>query len=46
MLFANRCNWAHLVASAAALLQTEVGQFLSGAEAAAVTGAGDPRAVR
>lgn len=46
MLFANRCTWAHLVASAAALLQTEVGQFLSGAEAAAVIGAGDPRAVR
>lgn len=46
MLFANRCDWAHLVASAAALLQAEVGQFLSGAEAGAVTGAGDPRAVR
>ena len=46
MLFANRCTWAHLAAGAAALLRTEVGRFLTGPEAAAVAGHGDPQAVR
>ena len=46
MLFANRCTWAHLVASAAALLQTDLRGLLTGPEAAAVGGHGDPHAVR
>lgn len=46
MLFANRCTWAHLAASAAALLQTDLGLLLSEAERAAVAGHGDPQAVR
>ena len=46
MLFANRCTWAHLVASAAVLLQTDPRGFLTAPEAAAVGGTGDPQALR
>ncbi|WP_305280535.1 xylulose 5-phosphate 3-epimerase [Phenylobacterium sp.] len=46
MLFANRCTWAHLVASSASLLRTDVRDFLTAAEASAIAGAGDPQAVR
>jgi hypothetical protein len=42
MLFANRCTWAHLLASAAALLRMSPGQLMSGRELAAVNGEGNP----
>jgi phosphoketolase len=42
MLFANRCTWAHLLASAAALLRMSPGQLMGGRELAAVNGEGDP----
>lgn len=45
MLFANRCTWAHIVASAAALLNAPVEEFLTTAEIAAVEGRGDPHDV-
>ena len=43
MLFANRSTWAHLVESAARLLNRPRDQFLSGAECAAIDGRGDPQ---
>lgn len=46
MLFANRCTWAHLAVSAAALLRTDAGEILTPDEAAAVAGVGDPQALR
>lgn len=42
MLFANRSTWAHLVESAARLLNRPRDQFLSAAECAAIDGRGDP----
>ncbi|MDP3592911.1 hypothetical protein [Phenylobacterium sp.] len=42
MLFANRCTWAHLTASAAGLLGVAVDTLLTEAEVAAVSGRGDP----
>jgi phosphoketolase len=45
MLFANRCTWAHIVASAAALLDAPVEEFLTADEIAAVEGRGDPHVV-
>lgn len=46
MLFANRCSWAHLTASAATLLGLGLDQLLNAAEAAAVAGRGDPHVLR
>ena len=46
MLFANRCTWAHLTASAAQLLGLDSDRLLTPAEAAAVAGQGDPQALR
>jgi phosphoketolase len=46
MLFANRCTWAHLTASAAVLLQESPARFLDLGELAAVEGRGDPAALR
>jgi hypothetical protein len=46
MMFANRCTWAHLAASAAQLLGLDTGQLLNSAEAAALAGCGDPRVLR
>lgn len=45
MLFANRCTWAHLVQSAAALLDVPIAELLSVAEEAAVMGRGEPAAL-
>lgn len=42
MLFANRCTWAHLTASAAGLLGVAADTLLTEAEVAAVSGRGDP----
>lgn len=42
MLFANRSTWAHLVESAARMLNRPRDQFLSAAECAAIDGRGDP----
>lgn len=42
MLFANQCTWAHIVASAAVLLNAPVEKFLTADEIAAVEGHGDP----
>lgn len=46
MLFANRCTWAHLAASAALILGLDIGQLLEPTEADAVGGCGDPRILR
>ncbi|MDP3458794.1 MAG: xylulose 5-phosphate 3-epimerase, partial [Hyphomonas sp.] len=46
MLFANRCTWAHLVASAADLIGVRVEKLLSAPELAAVKGRGDPSVLR
>ena len=46
MLFANRCTWAHLAASAAQLLGLDADLLLNSAEAAAVAGHGDPRVLK
>lgn len=46
MLFANRCSWAHLAASAATLLGLGSDRFLSSDEAAAVAGRGNPQVLR
>ena len=46
MLFANRCTWAHLLASAAELLGADVAEVLQPTEAAAVAGRGDPQTLR
>ncbi|MFC2952466.1 xylulose 5-phosphate 3-epimerase [Marinicaulis aureus] len=43
MLFANRCTWAHIVESAAALLKLPLSNFLSVEEQDALHGRGDPR---
>ncbi len=45
MLFANRCTWAHLTASAAGLLGAPVDALLTATEIAAVSGCGDPGAL-
>ena len=45
MLFANRCTWAHLVVSAAALVGAPASDFLTPQEVAAVLGRGDPAAL-
>lgn len=45
MLFANRCTWAHLIASAAQLHRVPVSDFLQPAEEAAALGRGDPAAL-
>jgi phosphoketolase len=42
MLFANRSTWAHLVESAARLMNRPRDQFLSAAECAAIDGCGNP----
>ncbi len=46
MLFANRCTWAHLAASAARLLGAPSESVLDAPERAAVEGRGDPAALR
>jgi len=46
MLFANRCTWAHLVLSAARLLDLPLEEVLRPEEQAAVLGRGDPAALR
>lgn len=46
MLVANRCTWAHLVASAAGLLDVAVDTLLTEAEVAALSGRGDPEDLR
>lgn len=46
MLFANQCTWAHAVAAYAQLAQTDVAQFLTTEEQAAVAGKGDPNVLR
>ena len=46
MLFANRCTWAHLVASAAAVLNAPVLSMLDEQEMAAVDGRGNPSLLR
>jgi len=43
MLFANRCTWAHLTASAAGLIRRSPHDLLTPPEADAVSGQGDPR---
>ncbi|HET9160214.1 MAG TPA: xylulose 5-phosphate 3-epimerase [Caulobacteraceae bacterium] len=45
MLFANRCTWAHLVSSAAALVGQDPDALLNETELAAVQGRGDPSAL-
>jgi phosphoketolase len=45
MLFANRCTWAHLLASAAQLLAVPPLSLMTNAEVAAVSGEGDPRSL-
>lgn len=45
MLFANRCTWAHALASVADILNFPRERLLSEAEVAAVEGRGDPRAL-
>ena len=45
MLFANRCTWAHLTASAAGLLGVPLEALLTVEEIAAVSGRGEPRDV-
>lgn len=46
MLFANRCTWAHLILSAATLLDVRVTTLLSETELAAASGQGDPKVLR
>jgi phosphoketolase len=46
MLFANRCTFAHLVRSAAALVGVDEARLLTAAERSALDGAGDPQALR
>ena len=46
MLFTNRSTWAHLVQACADLLNHQPERLLDQAELAAVSGTGDPRAVR
>ncbi len=46
MLFANRSTWAHVVATYAQLSHTDMGQYLTPAEAAAVSGQGQPHTLR
>lgn len=46
MLFANRSTWAHLIVSAASLLDVPADTFLSPSELAAATGRGDPGVLR
>ena len=46
MLFANRCTWAHAVASAAGLLKIDRGSLLSQEELDAVDEQGDPQILR
>ncbi len=46
MLFTNRCTWAHLVASAAGLMAAPIDSLLTGPEASAVAGRGDPAVLR
>ncbi len=43
MFFANHCTWGHLVVSAGRLLGRPVDMLLTGTEAEAVAGRGDPR---
>lgn len=45
MLFANRCTFAHLVRSAAALVGVDEARLLTAAERSALDGAGDPQAL-
>lgn len=45
LMFANRCTWAHAVASAANLLGHPASDWLSAAEYAAVSGRGTPTAL-
>jgi phosphoketolase len=45
MLYANRCTWAHLVASAASLLGVAAFDLLTSSEEAAVLGRGAPLAL-
>lgn len=45
MLFANRCTWAHIVASAADALGVDRAAVLDAEEVAAVGGRGDPRTI-
>ncbi len=45
MLFANRCTWAHLIISAAALIGAPASDWLTPSEEAAVLGRGDPAAL-
>lgn len=46
MLFANRCTWAHLVLSAAQLLDLPLEEVLRAEEQAAVLGRGEPATLR
>jgi phosphoketolase len=46
MLFANRCTWAHAVASAAEMLGPAPEEWLSTEELQAVRGEGDPTALK
>ncbi|HMN64395.1 MAG TPA: xylulose 5-phosphate 3-epimerase [Burkholderiaceae bacterium] len=45
MLFANRCTWAHIVATAAPLANADPSSLLTEDELAAVLGRGNPRIV-
>lgn len=45
MLFTNRCTWAHIAVSAAALLKAPIEEFLTADEIAAVEERGDPHDV-
>ncbi len=46
MLYANRCTWAHVLATAAQALNMNPTDWLSESEASAVLGRGDPEALR
>ena len=46
MLFANRCTWAHVLATVAQVLGADAAVWLSERELAAVQGRGDPQALR
>lgn len=46
MLFANRCTWAHALDAYAQLSQTDLSQYLSPEERAAVQGKGQPAHLR
>jgi phosphoketolase len=46
MLFANRCTWAHVLATAARAMGVDAARWITESELAAVLGRGDPQVLR